>query len=352
MPRGLLTLGQLALQRLQLQVLRGPGQLADLPALLVHEVDGDGLAGDQQGHQDGERGEGGSAAEDRPAGHRGTRSRSWCSSSRLRTSKSLPNAPYRIGEPCGHLSPNLPAATSCPLTPRHPKSALLRGARLHPDKCKSLLGTAGCCTSETSALGWLPRTGNRNPRWGDMGAPAGLGCLGHGPTRGAVRPPEAWLVPGVRKHVLIYFLFIKKKYIYLRKQRSGAPALRSLDACPGCGVGIARRSQKKGKRRQKMAAWPGPEPSRAASCPKEPPVPCEVRHPRVLPCSAAAEGRVWIWPPRQAVCLVTDDVTAPGFFIGWGCLTGGAKRLGGGGWLGRGGGPVGPWVRAGPSSAP
>jgi len=66
-PAGLLTGGQLPLQCLQLQGLGGLGQLADLPALLVDEVDGDGLAGDQQGHQDGERGEGGFAAQRGPA---------------------------------------------------------------------------------------------------------------------------------------------------------------------------------------------------------------------------------------------------------------------------------------------
>lgn len=51
----LLTDRHLPLQRLQLQGLRGLGQLADLPALLVHIVDGDSLAGDQQCHQDGQR---------------------------------------------------------------------------------------------------------------------------------------------------------------------------------------------------------------------------------------------------------------------------------------------------------
>lgn len=91
MPRGVLTLGQLALQRLQLQILGGPGQLADLPVLLVHEVDGDGLAGDQQGHQDGQRGQGGSAPEGRPAGHRGGAPVMIA----VRISKSLPNAQWR-----------------------------------------------------------------------------------------------------------------------------------------------------------------------------------------------------------------------------------------------------------------
>lgn len=51
----LLTDRHLPLQRLQLQGLRGLGQLADLPALLVHIVDGDSLASDQQCHQDGQR---------------------------------------------------------------------------------------------------------------------------------------------------------------------------------------------------------------------------------------------------------------------------------------------------------
>lgn len=141
MPWGVLTLGQLALQRLQLQILGGPGQLADLPVLLVHEVDGDGLAGDQQGHQDGQRGQGGSAPEGRPAGHGGgTRSRSQCA---------FPN-PFPM--------PNGGALWS-PLSPNPPQIPL-RGARSHPDKCNPPLGTAGCCTSDSAALGWPPRTGN------------------------------------------------------------------------------------------------------------------------------------------------------------------------------------------------
>lgn len=68
-PMGLLTGRQLPRQSLQLQVLGGLGEFADLPALLVHEVDGDSLAGDEQRHQDGERGEGGFAPQPRPAGH-------------------------------------------------------------------------------------------------------------------------------------------------------------------------------------------------------------------------------------------------------------------------------------------
>lgn len=71
----LLTGGHPPLQRLQLQALRGLGQLADLPALLVHIVDSDSLASDQQGHQDGHRRQRGSAAEGGPAGQE--RERLW-----------------------------------------------------------------------------------------------------------------------------------------------------------------------------------------------------------------------------------------------------------------------------------
>lgn len=165
MPRGVLTLGQLALQRLQLQILGGPGQLADLPVLLVHEVDGDGLAGDQQGHQDGQRGQGGSAPEGRPAGHRGgTRSRSRCA---------FPN-PFPM--------PNGGALWS-PLSPNPPQIPL-RGARSHPDKCNHPPGH-GWVLHERFGCARVAATHRElKPRWGHVGAATGLGCLGYSPTWG------------------------------------------------------------------------------------------------------------------------------------------------------------------------
>lgn len=49
---GALTLGQLHAEALQLQVLRGNGQLVQPALLLEQEVGGGGLAGQEQSHQD------------------------------------------------------------------------------------------------------------------------------------------------------------------------------------------------------------------------------------------------------------------------------------------------------------
>lgn len=162
MPRGVLTLGQLALQRFQLQVLGGPGQLADLPALLVHEVDGDGLAGDQQGHQDGQRGQGGSAPKGRPAGHGGGDPVTIA----VRIAKSLPNAQWR-----SPVVPTVPKP-SPNLTPR--SSLAPRQMQPPPRVLHERFGCARVAAAHRELKPW----------WGHVGAPAGLGCLGYSPTWG------------------------------------------------------------------------------------------------------------------------------------------------------------------------
>lgn len=98
----LLTDRHLPLQRLQLQGLRGLGQLADLPALLVHIVDGDSLAGDQQCHQDGQRRQRSSAAERGSVGQERERSWGCCQHS---VTKHLAAAKDQKEVPCGPRTP-------------------------------------------------------------------------------------------------------------------------------------------------------------------------------------------------------------------------------------------------------
>lgn len=101
------------------------------------------------------------------------------------------------------------------------------------------------------------------------GQPRGWGVWGTA-LRGAVRPPEAWLVPGVRKHALIYLLISTK----IGESRGAKPPLSAAwTRAQGAVLGSCTEAKKKGKKGRKWLRGLAPSPSGPCPAPGSRPCP-------------------------------------------------------------------------------